>query len=525
MNPLNIKKFKEHPIDPYDGKKHYLKINTQVANQSGKTYTLIEYKKSHGWGWRIKEGVIALSLTVFTGFLGLAFKRVRSHWSKANSGESIKKIKIPDPEPVSIAVPKTADFAYKGSNAEYLVLNGEGKPCTFEEYQSTALKITDQRFPRFEGQNPEALEKLQTNEAEEIESQFKSAGLTSVKIPKTLYDLFYWRFYMEDMVHSDIKPEDTEKIQKVAQEKFDQGIAKSPAPSYKKLERVYAYTKQGKGDIAIHVPKIDFNLSNKEGPYGKIISNRYRKQEADENYQRVVFRLNERILNYIKDQKIDPNDLSWENMIQVTKSLLNEIDSSYQTDIFHKDKALGDPVEFARKYHLQKDRIQGFLLGAVWHEYQAPPNVYTVYRGAEIEKDFTESDNPFSFSFGHSPLGGLQFDGHSGSPISYSQKTLYALDIDIADYEKGGDAAQVFYIPPARGPNRITEDGEVGHIRTKARPYRDQPISGFTPGGRLGVKQNDLEFLVTPADTPEEAKEHIKVTRVFFKNVHTVIVK
>lgn len=96
------------------------------------------------------------------------------------------------------------------ANAEYLVLNGEGKPCTFEEYQSTALKITDQRFPRFQEPDPETLVRLQHNEAKELKHNLKNAGITPVKIPKTLYDLFYWHFYLQDMAHSEVREADIE---------------------------------------------------------------------------------------------------------------------------------------------------------------------------------------------------------------------------------------------------------------------------------------------------------------------------
>lgn len=527
MQPL--KHYKEHSTDPYEGKKHYKELNSQVTEYKGKTYLFIDYKKSHGMGWRIKQGSIALSLTILTGFLGLASKRVRARWIQAHSGESIKKVKIPTAEVISSVVPEKADFAYRGSNAEYLVLNKEGNACTFEEYQTIALGITSLRFPRPEKDviEAEALEKLHANEAEEIESRLKDAGLTPVKIPKSLYDLFYWRFYLEDMTHAKTKPEDTAKIFKVAKERFERGEKDSPDPSWRKIDRVYAYKDKGEGDIAIHVPKIDFDLSGKEGPYGPVIANRYRKQEADENYQKVTYELNERIFSYLKTQDIDPTDLSWENMRKVTLSLINDIDATMKLDVWNKEQCLGRPVEFGRKYLGNKERIHQFILGAIWHEYKAPPNVYTVYRGAELHKDLKESDNPYSFSFGHSPFGGLQFDGSSGSPMSYSDKTLYALDIDIEDYEKGGEAAQVIFIPEARGPNRITEHAEVGHVRSKWKYQKDsdQTILGFSGGGFLGANRKDLEFLIIPADTPEEVKEHIKVTRVFFKNVHTVIVK
>lgn len=525
----SLKHYKTHSTDPYEGKNQYKEFNSHVSEYKGKTYAFIDYKKSHGWGWRIKQGTIALGLTLLSGFLGLASKRVRARWIQAHTGESLKKVKIPSVEVVSAVVPEKADFAYRGSNAEYLVLNKEGKACTFDEYQTSALGITSLRFPRPQKEEiePETLEKLHTNEAEEIESRLKDAGLTPVKIPKSLYDLFYWRFYMEDMTHAKTKPEETAKIINVAKERFDRGEKDSPNPSWRKLDRVYAYKDQGKGDIAIHVPKIDFDLSGKQAPYGPIVANRYRKQEADENYQKVTYELNERIFAYLKTQDIEPSDLSWENMRKVTLSLINDIDATVKADVWNKNQRFGRPVDFGRKYLGNKERIHKFILGAIWHEYSAPPNVYTVYRGAELHKDLRKSDDPYSFSFGHSPFGGLQFDGSSGSPMSYTDKTLYALDINIEDYEKGGEASQVIFIPGARGPNRVVEYAEVGHVRSiwKYEKDSDQPILGFTAGGDLGANSKDLEFLILPADTPEEVKEHIKITRVFFKNVHTVIVK
>lgn len=539
MNPIKTNQYKEYRSDPYVQKKRYTKVKSQQIDIEGKNYTLIDYKKSHGWKWQIREGIIALGLTLLTGFVGLASKKIRAHWIQAGTGESTKKIKIPlaiavsqkadDVSKTGDIVPKTAEFAYRGSNAEYLILNKEGQPCSLEEYK-ISLESTSLRFPRMQDQKieTETLHQLQQNEAQEIETRIQNAGLTAVKIPKSLYDLFYWRFYMEDMVHLKVRTEDTEKIKQVAQEKFALGKAKSSYPTIKKLRRVYAYTNKGEGKIAIFAPKIDLDLSGKSGPFAPIIAKRYYKQEKAEDYQIMTHRLNERILDYLKKNEIELMALNWESMHKVTVNLLKDIEDSIEDDIWNKNDiygVLGRPIDFARKFTKYKNRINEFILGAIWHEYKAPPNVYTVYRGADLNKDLQESSNPFSFSFGHSAFGGLQFDGESGSPISFSDRTLYALDIDIEDYEKDGDTARVIFIPPARGPNRIVEWGEVGHVRTKVAHMKDNAIYGFTTGGFLGVEKRDLEFLVTPVETPAEVKEHIKATRVFFNNVHHVIVE
>lgn len=56
----------------------------------------------------------------------------------------------------------------------------------------------------------------------------------------------------------------------------------------------------------------------------------------------------------------------------------------------------------------------------------------------------------------------------------------------------------MIYIPPARGPNRITEIGEVGHVRSKIKYQGNQPILGFTPGGNLGVKRKRFRIYGNP---------------------------
>ncbi len=140
-----------------------------------------------------------------------------------------------------------------------------------------------------------------------------------------------------------------------------------------------------------------------------------------------------------------------------------------------------------------------------------------------MDKDSLESDKPYSFSYAHSPLGGIQYDGLTGSPISFSYKDLFAADIDISEYEQGGEVSKFVYIPPARGINRIVEEGEVGHVRSKFMLMKgDDEVNGF--GANPGVPPPLLDFLVIPAKTSEEVIQHIKATRVFFNKVRTVIV-
>lgn len=410
-----------------------------------------------------------------------------------------------------------------------MILNHQGHPCTFEEYQNKAIPLTSQRFPRPREHyiDPIVLEKLQENETEIIEKEIKNENLIPVKIPKTLYDLFYWRFHMEDRLTAVAKKEALNKIQTIAQNKIEKAKTTNDLYSYLKPKRYVYLPLAGELKIACHAPKIDFKLEHGKQPYGQVIENLYMKQEGEEKYQKVSWHLNERIIAYLKAQSIDPIHLDWENMRKITLSLLDEIDQRYDHSVLlnRKEETFGKIADFSRVYYKNKDRIKSFILGAVWHEYQAPPNVYTIYRGAVVNKDDLESSEPFSFSFGHSPFGGIQYDGASGSPISYAQKDLFAVDINIGDYEKGLESSRMVFIPPARGINRIVECGEVGHVRSKVKRMKDSPLRGFTVGGFLGVPAKDLEFLNIPAETEKEVKQHIKVSRAFFRNLRTVILQ
>ncbi len=243
--------------------------------------------------------------------------------------KSVKEIKVPVLK--SIEIPLKVDFAYKGSNAEYLILNTKGEACSLEEYQRKAVSIVSQRFPRPKDHtfNDAHIKKLQNNEAILIEEQLKEVNLTPVKIPKTLYDLFYWCFNIEDRLKGEIKEEDKNEVIKLKEAKCNAGKCKSPIPSFSKLFFLYAYKRPDLEEISIHVPKIHSSLKGNGAKYAQVIDNRYMKREKEENYQKVACQLNRRIINYLNEHNADPTNLSWENMHKISSSLLVDINTRY----------------------------------------------------------------------------------------------------------------------------------------------------------------------------------------------------
>lgn len=551
----DLSEIKNCSTDPYLGLANYKLKKQKTQGQ----FTVLTYKKSHDdISWQVKHGTIAFFLTLFTGGIGLASDWLRGEWKKAWSGKSIKKIKVPltttpitnptiTPITTSTITPTTtpastplhhfdpipplqANFAYRGSNAEYLLLK-DGKACSLDEFKQAGV-IAAQQFPRPMGQKTS--QELQANESEVMTSQLAGVGVTAVKIPKSLYDLFYLRFNLEDRLEANQNEDDIAKIKEAAQQKFNAGRATSSRLSSRKKTRIYWMNSDG--NFSIYVPKINFDLKTRKSKPGRshhaIVNKRYVRQEAHENYRPVLHQLNHRACDYIEKMGLDPQNLDWASMRKITEALLTDVDRLVKNDAIYNRDDLDEPGEILEfgKHYANKERINQVILGAIWHEYQAPPEVYTIYRGSQVSKDDLDTQDPFSFSFGHSVLGGVQHDARSGCPIGYatSDKDLFAVDIDIRDYENKGEAFRFIHIPPARGPNRLAEWGELGHVRSKVKYHEDGKegdlkIGGFTKGGVVGMPKKELDVLVSCAVDPQEVYDHNKAARVFFKAKRTLI--
>lgn len=541
----DLNEIKTYTTDPYVGLANY-KLKEQKTE---KQFNVLTYKKSHDdITWKIKHAAIAFFVTLFTGGIGLVSDWLIGEWEKAWSGKSIKKIKVPltpitppitppnitpitnpalqhlDPVP-----PLQANFAYRGSNADYLLLK-DGKACSLDEFKQAGV-IAAQQFPRPMGQKTS--QELQANESVVITSQLAGVGVTAVKIPKSLYDLFYLRFNLEDRLQAQQNEDDIAKIEEAAKQKFNEGKARRATPSSRKKDRIY-WVNSDK-NFSVYVPKINFNLTPRKEKSGRshqaVVNKRYVRQEAHENYRAVLHQLNHRACDYIEKMGLDPQNLDWASMRKITEALLTDVDRLVENKGIYNQELdeAGAILEFGRLYS-NKQRINQVILGAIWHEYKAPPEVYTIYRGAQVNKDDLDTQDPFSFSFGHSVLGGVQHDARSGCPVGYATNSndLFAVDIDIRDYENQGEAFRFIHIPPARGPNRLTEVGEVGHVRSKVKYHEDGKkgdlkIGGFTLGGIVGMPKKELDVLVSCAVNPQEVYDHNQAARVYFRARRTLI--
>ncbi len=98
----------------------------------------------------------------------------------------------------AIQIPSTVTITYQGSNAEYIVFKKNGFQLTEQEYLDLAVPILNLQFPRNreteETLSPEILDQLDQNEVDYIDRALETQGLKAIKIPKTLYDIFYIAF-------------------------------------------------------------------------------------------------------------------------------------------------------------------------------------------------------------------------------------------------------------------------------------------------------------------------------------------
>src|SRR3569832_1023225 len=99
----------------------------------------------------------------------------------------------------AIEIPNNvAMTTYQGSNAEYIVFKNDGSSVTKQEYLDLAVPILKLLFPRNkeveEKLSPDILDQLDQNEVDYINKALGEKGLKAIKIPKTLYDIFYIAF-------------------------------------------------------------------------------------------------------------------------------------------------------------------------------------------------------------------------------------------------------------------------------------------------------------------------------------------
>ena len=382
-----------------------------------------------------------------------------------------------------------SSVAYRGANADYLVY--KDKPAagvSWEDYQRDVLPVLAQRFPFLEPNAVRADDRkaIALNEAAWIGAALGSKGYQTVPVPKSLYDVFFLVFRLQDRFAQ-------------AREAAEQGREGSIPTLDPSRDPEAAWTELQSARLRCDVPALP-SLTNNEGPVAPQVSAALRSRASDVRYQRAAHTLNQRTLAYMEKHGVDATRLNLPIMQQLAACLMHHDAPKAQypdgsrpvlSDMFPKIAGEAtNGVDFPNN-----ERACTFIHAAIAHEYRAPPEVISLFRAAQWKDDVkpgARSAN-HSLSFGISASMGIGYDGVDGSPIAprLQWRDFYATDVRKVDLLPGGALESVVRVPALLGPEqRIAETGEFYHPRLNPVPTEAAVPTGYAGGLREKVRRD-----------------------------------
>jgi hypothetical protein len=396
-------------------------------------------------------------------------------------------------------IPNPVTVTYQGSNAEYIVFKENGAPLTEQEYLDLALPILKLQFPRNKGVekglSPKILDQLDENEVKYIDKALETEGLKAIKIPKSLYDIFYIAFRFS-----------------ISASSLKEGDA---CPATASLEGQFLE------------PLVDLYRCHPEGNKVVVQEEAIHKVFVRSDWGDMASKVDAGLNNYIFQdltlKKYTQETLSWEAIISVVDDLFQRIEiiSQANKEQFNglydqrcpatKCKVLGSKdylghwnhYVFRMSDHFASSQtlILTVFKKALWLEFSQGSSVYTCYRGGkqEMEQDQT-APVLHSRSYGHSLCSSCESDSsHMGGAEAIPVKNTreygyaYAVSLDKADYRKGF-VGHFFFIPPAQRTARFRLEGEFTHVRTRVH----QPKSPEeTIHGMQNTASSKVPYIVT----------------------------
>jgi hypothetical protein len=407
----------------------------------------------------------------------------------------------PKPAPIprkfeAIQIPSEVTCTYQGSNAEYIVFKQDGSTLTKQEYLDLAVPILELQFPRNKGTEakltPEQLNLLDQDEVAYIDRELDAKGLQAIKIPKTLYDIFYIAFRFETSATA-LKKGDVCKTT-TALERFIW-----PSASIWRYDANLLVQESNIHEIFIKineeqvVSKVDAALNNyilsahPWHPSANPLKWETVTTLVDNLFKRILesMKQNEAILNCMYNGRCPSTEC------QVNQELLTRHRNHY---VFRMVRNFAD----------NQPQLVTVFKKALWLEFSSFSFVYTVYRGGGLATE-PEKTAPslHSASYGHSLCSSCELDmgGAGAIPIEYTRDYGhgYVLAIDKADYRKKGVTGHLFVIPPAQRTARFRLEGEFTHVRTRVH----QPGPEETDvHGMQNIAVKKVPYIVTTGNFP-----------------------
>jgi hypothetical protein len=392
---------------------------------------------------------------------------------------------------------------YSGANADYLVYKGEpARGVSWNDYQQDVAPVLANRFPFVTPEAIPACERkaIALNEAAWIAAALGARGYQSVPVPKSLYDVFFMVFRLQDRFAQ--SREATEHHQEESIPTLDPDS--DPDVVWSQLERA---------GLQCDAPALP-SLMDQDGSVTPNVSAVLRAREGDVRHQRVAHALNQRTLAYMQKQGMDATCLTLPVMHRLATQLMQDEapQAQYPGGSRPSLEVMFPKGGGAGLYGLDFPHAEStctYTHAAIEHEYYAPPDVISLFRAGWWKDDVTRNAKgaSHSFSFGISPLMGLAYDGKDGSPAArdISDRDFYAMDVPKIDLLPGGALESVVRLPPLRGHNRVAEQGEFYHPRLNP-PLADATWpTGYHPAVKEQCRR-DSGFVIGATVPPKQAR-------------------
>jgi hypothetical protein len=382
---------------------------------------------------------------------------------------------------------------YQGSNAEYIVLQEDGSNLSEEKYLSLALPVLRTQFPRTQEieskLTPIELDRLNDDEVGAIDQALANQHLKALKIPKTLYDMFFMAFRFDQAVDAFNQQEKCKATQSL--KRFI-----SPPASVNKYQK-------------------DLIASE------KTIEEAFVKVDKDLVVSKVDFELNQYIAAYLNKNNI--SELQWADVKMIYEDLrkhileIHENNSNIFDTLYSGECLSGTNCSASHRNHSIYRIFRNFsetnhvlnaaIVKALWQEYSERSSIFTLYRGGDLTADNhrplrdAKEKSVHSISYGQSLFSSseMDFGGAGAIPIEFIREygNGYCLKIDKRDY-RNGVAGQLFVIPPAQRTARFRLDGEMTHARS--RIFHEAPTESIKVSGMQWMQVTKVPFIMTQGD-------------------------
>lgn len=289
-------------------------------------------------------------------------------------------------------------------------------------------------------------------------------------IPKSLYQLFWWDFYLNEIV-SQMKNCQTDVINLVV------------------VNPVWgAVSEEG---------QISFGIDDKTPEKIEDFCNNYMNSD---NVQSYFWKTNDRISSFegILEWEISKEEDKKNVVGQLLENISTNVKKVYDSGFFCQHNLMYAILNLSNEF-------KAMIADLVVREDNAPINTYRIYRG-EFKEDYNRSPE-ISYSFSDGMFGGIVRDFHNGMAFSafLSKSHMKVIDLPkekLLNIEEGFDGIErsglSIHIPPVINMGATLGAGEFHHVRTKIYVDSSEKYDRVERRGRGVAGFGDVSSKGTP---------------------------